>query len=379
MPRVLVAGAGYAGLQVALGVAARCGHICDVTVVDRNTDHQLITRLPELVGGTIDSGKVLIPYRRLLGRGISHIQTDVTGFDPQGTAIQTLADRIEGDYLVIALGSSPDFRSVPGAQEHAYPMRLVSEAEALHQRLEQVSAERDHVRVVIVGAGYTGTEVAGELAEWSRRLRGPKNISITIVAPESTLLSDADPRLGVAAERILRGKGVRFRLRHGVASIERGRVLVQPGEPCEADVVIWAARAHAAPPHLAGLGPLVAEGRIPVDPYLRPPRYDRVYLAGDIAAPHDYLLDRVVPPSGQMAVEEGSTVGSNIAAMVMGRQPREFRPRMLGEALALGGADGVAEVAGVIVTGRPALAIKRAALVRYLYRLGGSSLVRGYA
>lgn len=376
MKRVVVAGGGYAGLQAALRVA-RSGQRCAIVVVDQNASHQLITRLPELVGGLIGPERALIPYRRVLPPGISHIQTDVTSIDPESVAIETKDGRVAGDVLVVAFGSSPDFRGVPGAQEHAYPMRSVSEAAALRQRLEQAVAERAHVHVVIVGAGYTGTEVAGELAEWNRRLGGSRAISVTVVAPESGLLSEADPRLGVAAERILREKGVRFRLRHGVTSVERDRVLVTPGEPCPADVVIWAARAHAAPPRLPG-GEPVADGRIPVDPYLHPGRYDQVYLAGDVAAPYDFRLDRLVPPSAQMAVEEGRAVGSNIAAMLAGREPSEFRPHMLGEALALGGTDGVADVGGIILTGRAAGAVKQAALLRYLWGIGGARLAGEY-
>lgn len=378
MRRVIVAGAGYAGLQAALRVA-RLDRTCAITLVDRNDRHQLITRLPELVGGTVRPDKLLVPYRRLVGDAISRVQSEVTALDPEGTAIETPAGRIQGDYLVIALGSSPDFHGIPGAQEHAFPVRSVSEAEMLRQRLEQALSQHAEVRVVIVGAGYTGTEVAGELAEWNRRLGHSRTISIIMVAPESRVLLEADPRLGIAAERILREKGVSFRLRHQVAAVERDRVLVKPGEPCPADVVIWAARAHAGPPHLPGAGIPVTDGRIAVDPYLRPARYERVYLAGDVAAPYDFRLDRLAPPSAQMAVEEGNTVGSNIAALLAGREPREFQPRALGEALALGGLDGVASFAGAIVTGRAAIGVKKAALIRYLYGIGGIRLAREYA
>jgi NADH dehydrogenase len=377
MQRIVVAGGGYAGLQTALRVA-RSGQKCAIVVVDRNDSHQLITRLPELVGGRIRSDKILIPYRRLMGHEITHLQTDVTGFDPEGLAVETRAGRIQGAYLVIALGSSPDFRGIPGAAEHAYPVRSVSEGKILRQKLEQLVSQRDRVHVVIVGAGYTGTEVAGELAEWNRRLGGPPPISVTVVAPESGLLSEADPRLGVAAERILREKGVRFRLRHEVTAVGHDRVFVQPGEPCRADVVIWAARAHAAGPRLPSVEAPLPDGRIPVDPYLRLAPYDRVYLVGDSAAPYNFQLDRVAPASAQMAVEEGRAVGSDIAGLLAGREPKEFRARTLGDALALGGRDGVADVGGVILTGRPAIAIKQAALLRYLIQIGGATLAREY-
>lgn len=377
--RVVVAGGGYAGLQVALRLVWRCGSRCAVTLIDRSHNHQLLTKLPQIVGGRLQPRDALIPYARLIGREIRHLRSEVLAFDPGHLAVETSTGRITGDYLVVALGSAPTF-GVPGAAGLAFPLRSVATAEVLRRRLEEVAESRTG-HVVIVGGGYTGTEVAGELAEWGsgHSGSGSRSFSVTLIAPEGRLLSEGDPRLGAAAERILRKKGVVFHLHHGVRAVEQDHVLLESGTVYPADVVIWATRAHAASPELPGTCPLPGDGRIPVDPYLRPARYERVYVVGDAAAPYDFSHDRIVAASAQMAVEEGMLVGSNLAAALRGSELEEFHPHVLGEALTLGGSSAVAEVGGVILSGRAAIAVKRAALARYLYRLGGSSLVRDYA
>jgi NADH dehydrogenase len=145
----------------------------------------------------------------------------------------------------------------------------------------------------------------------------------------------------------------------------------------EADVVLWAAHSRAWPlcGNTARAG---VDGRVVVDPYLQAEGLSRVFVAGDTALAYDYVHDRVASSSAQLAVQQGALVARNLAAALEGRPLREYRPHILGEALSLG-RDGAAEVGGVVVTGRAALAVKEAALVRYLRSLGGVRFVSEYA
>jgi NADH dehydrogenase len=102
-----------------------------------------------------------------------------------------------------------------------------------------------------------------------------------------------------------------------------------------------------------------------------------VYVAGDIASIYDYRRDRAVPASAQAGLAEASLVARNILRQAQQEPLLEFEPRLVGEALALGD-DAVAEVAGVVVAGAAARTVKQAALWRYLYDLGGRSLVTDY-
>jgi len=239
------------------------------------------------------------------------------------------------------------------------------------------SAEAD---VCIVGAGYTGTEVAGELAEWNLRLRragARQRLEVTVVAQDPGLLPEGNARLAAIAERVLRSKGVAFDLGATVFGLEPGRLLLE-GSALPADLILWAARSRASPALGDSGWRRGPDGRVRVDPYLRAEGLDRVYVAGDTAFAYDYRRDRLAPASAQLALAEADLVARNLAAESAKRSLREFRPRQIGEALSLGGKDGAAEVTGVVVSGRSALAVKEAALLRYLASLGGVQLAASY-
>jgi NADH dehydrogenase FAD-containing subunit len=111
---------------------------------------------------------------------------------------------------------------------------------------------------------------------------------------------------------------------------------------------------------------LVSEANIGVDAYLRVDGLDRIFACGDASSAYDYAKGQVSASSAQLALQEGDVVARNIDAMVRGRPLREYRPRVIGEALSLGGDDAVAEVGGLLLFGRAAAVVKRAALLRYL-------------
>lgn len=383
MSSVVILGAGYGGLRVALRLSATLGNTWSVTVVERSACHQLITRLPELVAGVIEAGRACIPYERLIGknRRIRLLRGEVHNVDPVTLKVETSEGAISADRLVVALGSVSDFQGVPGAEELGLVLKSVAGAVALQSRIEQLCARQGTVHVTIVGAGYTGTELAGELTQWNRDLRragGAGRLEVTVVAQDERLLPEGNERFARVAERVLRRKGVSMLLGTGVAAVEKDRIVLQSGLKVPSDVVVWAAKTRPAPQLHRRVWHFGRDGRIDVDPYLRAQGHERVYVVGDAAHVYDYRLDKPAPASAQLAVAEGDIVARNIYRETRGLGLLEYQPRILGEALSLGGADGAAEVAGVVVTGRTAVAAKEAALARYLYRLGGPSLVAQY-
>ena len=231
-------------------------------------------------------------------------------------------------------------------------------------------------RILIVGAGYTGTELAGELAS----LRESRRVAaeIIVVADVDRLLPQGNEGLAEVARQVLLSKGVELCLQRGVHKVENGCVLLSDGRCIEADVIVWAAQTEPSPVGTAGwaLGPL---GRIVADSYLRASGQSHTFVAGDTAHIVDPSSGVPLPASAQLAVQEGRSAALNVIRAIRGDPLREFRPRVAGEALTLGGSDGVAEVAGVVLTGRRALAVKRAALARYLLTLGGPRLLVRYA
>ncbi|MGI8827824.1 MAG: NAD(P)/FAD-dependent oxidoreductase [Chloroflexota bacterium] len=379
MPTVTILGGGYAGIRATRRVAEKLDKAWNIQLVDRGVEHQLITRLPEIVGGTLDPSRCLIPYMRLVAKRVQLIRAHVITISPSLRQVETSIGTLTADSMLVALGGTANCAGIEGAERHALPVRSVDNALEIHRRVQFCLVAQEEVRVVIIGGGYTATEVAGALIEWRRgleRARTGKTLAVTIVNDVDRLLPAGNQRLAEVAERVLSDKGVAVRHRAPVTQVETNEV--RAGDVSfPADIVIWAARSRASPCVDDAHWQLGPEGRVVVDNYLRS-SYEGVYVAGDAALAYDYARDVPTAASAQLAVQEGQIAGENMAADILGKPRVEFRPGVLGEALLLGGHSGVAELAGVVLTGRAALATKHGALIRYLARAGGPRLAADY-
>lgn len=367
-----ILGAGYAGLRAAQDLARGEGYA--VTIIDNNPYHQLITRLPEVVGGSLSPNKARIPLANVVSAGTRIVTGSVTLIDATAKSIRVGGQTTVFDILLVALGTRP---SPPGngAGEGVYTVKSLEGAIALRDALCRLDKQAVRRRITIVGAGYTGTEVAGEICTWASK-QG-LNVEVVLLSDEPRVLPSASPALAHTAERILHGKGIILQMDRPVVDVAANRVALQNGDVIEADVVVWAGASVSGIPHTDGTVSCPDDGRVQVDPFFLGAHKD-VYFVGDTALVPDFQHGGFLPASAQMAVQHGELVARNLAAVSRGVRPSEFRPRLLGEALTFGGGAAVGEVAGVVVTGRIAAGIKSAALLRYLSLTGGPSLTAAY-
>lgn len=369
MPAVCILGGGYAGVRVARELAGRLDSAWTITLVDRGQCHQLITRLPEVVAGKIEGAEACLPFSRVLPRRVQFRLADVLGVDLKGCRVDTSEGTIRPDFLVIALGTAPNFLGIPGAESHCVTVKSVQDATRLRDSLVDLRSRLAAVRVVIVGAGYTGTEVAGELSADEYRgspAGGSSWVDVRIVADDARLLPQASRRVSAAVERILRNRHVPLHLGQSVQSVDAAGLQTASGTRFEADLVVWAGQTRVAVSVQGSTRQSLPVGNIPVDPYLRADGLDTIFACGDASLAFDFAHDRVSASSAQLALQQGDVVARNIDATVRGRLLQEYRPHVIGEALSLGGDDAVAEVGGLLLSGRAAVAVKRAALLRYL-------------
>jgi NADH:ubiquinone reductase (H+-translocating) len=381
VPSAVIIGGGYAGVQAARRLSALLAPSWSITLVDRNTCHQLITRLPQILGGQTAPDRACIPFSRVLDRRVSVLQTQVKSIDPTTEIVRFPGGTLTADWALISCGSAPDYHHVPGAARYTHTFKSVDDAAALRRVIHSLCASKSVVQTAIVGAGYTATEVAGTLADWNRRLlkrHAAARIHVHIVAPDERLLPEGDERLGQIAASVLRAKGVTLSLGIGVKRVYDDHLRLSSGLAVEADVVVWAARSRSSAPVGDGWN-RGDDGRLMVDPYLRAMGHSHIFCAGDAALAYDFVRGRIAPASAQLAVQEGRLAAENIAAQIDGRRLKEFRPIELGEALSLGEHDGVARLGALVLRGRAGAAVKQAALIRYLAGLGGSHLLRRYS
>ena len=175
--QIVVAGAGYAGLHVALRLTAKLRNNPEIelTLVDRHDYHQALTELPRVAGGTRAADAVRIPLQDILAKRVRFVQTEINGFDLADQQLLTGVGPIGWSRLVLALGSRPNDFAIPGLAQRTLSLYSASDAErvwaAAGKALTAAAAATDPERqrrlatVVVGGGGATGVELAGELAE----------------------------------------------------------------------------------------------------------------------------------------------------------------------------------------------------------------------
>ncbi len=380
---IVVAGAGYAGLHVALRLATRLRDNPGVqlTLVDRHDYHQAITELPRVAGGTRAADAVRIPLQDVLAERVKFVETEVTGFDLAGHRLLTRAGPIGWTRLVLALGSRPNDFAIPGLAERAISLYSVQDAErvwaAVRETIQAAAAAADPQRqrrlatVVVGGGGATGVELAGELAEMLPEVASghglaPDRPAVVLVEAGRSILAGSSPALIDKATRILAELGVQVRTNAAVAEATAEGFRLEGGELVAGGVFVWAGGVKA-PELVVGSGlPVGHNGRVKVDRHLRVLDRPDIYVAGDLASVTDPRTGHVLPPLAQVALEEGETVARNLDAELEGRPLEAFTFHDKGFVVSVGTRRGVADVAGITTGGRLAHLLKDA--IEWEYR-----------
>ena len=381
--QIVVAGAGYAGLHVALRLTAKLRNNpkMELMLVDRHDYHQAVTELPRVAGGTRAADAVRIPLQDMLATEVRFVQTEINGFDLAGRRLLTNAGPIGWRRLVLALGSRPNDFAIPGLAQRTLSVYSASDAErvweAANNALTAAAAatdleqQRRLATVVVGGGGATGVELAGELAEVlpkvaSRHDLAPGRPAVQLVEAGPTILAGSSPQLIDKAARILSDLGVQVRTNATIAAATEEGFRLTDGQLVEGGVFVWAGGVKA--PELVADSELPTghNGRVKVDQYLRVLDRPEIYVAGDLASVVDPRAGHVLPPLAQVALEEGETVARNLDAELKGKPLEPFTFHDKGFVVSVGTRRGVADIAGITTGGRLAHLLKDA--IEWEYR-----------
>jgi NADH:quinone reductase (non-electrogenic) len=381
--QIVVAGAGYAGLHVALRLTARLRNRPEttLTLIDRHDYHQALTELPRVAGGTRAADAVRIPLQDMLAERVRFVQTEINGFDLPGQQLLTGAGPVGWGRLVLALGSRPNDFAIPGLAQRTLSLYSAGDAErvwaAAGKALTAAAAATDPgqqrrlATVVVGGGGATGVELAGELAEMlpktaSRHGLAPDLPAVRLVEAGPTILAGSSPQLIDKAARILSDLGVQVLTDAAIAAATEDGFRLQDGRLVEGGVFVWAGGLKA-PELVADSGlPTGHNGRVKVDQFLRVLDRQDIYVAGDLASVTDPRTGHVLPSLAQVALDEGETVARNLDAELDGRPLEAFSFRDKGFVVSVGTRRGVADIAGITSGGRMAHLLKDA--IEWEYR-----------
>ena len=381
--QIVVAGAGYAGLHVALRLTAKLRNnpAVELTLVDRHDYHQVITELPRVAGGTRAADAVRIPLQDMLADRVRFVQTEITGFDLAGLRLLTGAGPIGWSRLVLALGSRPNDFAIPGLAQRTLSVYSADDAErvwaAVSKALTAAAAAADPEQqrrlatVVVGGGGATGVELAGELAEILLEVASghglaPDRPAVQLIEAGPTILAGSSVHLIDKAAGILSDLGVQVRTNAVIAAATDEGFQLTDGHLVQGGVFVWAGGVKAPELVADSALPTGHNGRVKVDRYLRVLDHREIYVAGDLASVTDPRTGHVLPPLAQVALEEGETVARNLDAELEGKPLQAFTFHDKGFVVSVGTRRGVADIAGITTGGRLAHLLKDA--IEWEYR-----------
>jgi len=381
VPRVVVVGGGFAGLGVLRHLEARLpAGTADLELVSP-TDHLLYTSLlPQVCTGEIEPRHLAVSVRKALRQTVLR-PGHAVGVDLARRTVTVIGNddstyEIGWDRLVLAPGSLTRTFDIPGLAEHGLGLKNLAEAVYLRdhvlRQLEYADMSADAAErrarctFVVVGAGYTGTELAaqmrrftaGVLERFPRLASGDLRWILLDLAPR--VLPELDEALGAGAMKVLRERGVEVRLETSVSRVAADSVTLTDGEVVPAHTLVWCA-GITPNPLMEKVGTETRKGRLVVDEYFDVPGADGVFALGDAAAVPDTTRDGA--PAGQTAqhaVRQGAAAGRNVAASLGYGEAKPYRHRDLGFVVDLGGIDAVANPLGLHLAGAPAAAVTRA-------------------
>lgn len=367
--RICILGGGFGGLYTALRLSQLPWSKLEkpeIVLVDQRDRFLFSPLLYELLTGELQTWEIAPPYTELLaGTGVHFYQAAVAGIDVQSKQVQ-LQDGPELSYdrLVLALGGETPLDIVPGAAEYAIPFRTIADAYRLEERLRTLEAsEVDKIRVAIVGAGYSGVELACKLAD---RLKERGRLRLVELTDQILRTSPEFNR--EAAQKALEDRGVWIDLETKVEALGENTISLEykgKVDTIPVEVVLWTVGNKVA--EVVQNLPLKhnSRGQLVITPTLQAIDYPEVFALGDLAECQD-VDGQKVPATAQSAFQQAEYVGWNIWASLTNRPLLPFRYQHLGEMMTLGTDDATFTGLGVKLDGQLAYVARRLA---YLYRM----------
>ena len=388
--RVVIVGAGFAGIACARHLAA--DKDISVTLIDRNDYHQFQPLLYQVATSMLSPRDIIYPNRKIAAEytDFTFKRGDVVAIDPVAkTATTDTGESYEGDYLVLAAGSQPNFFGTPGA-EHAFPLYSLDDANDLSTRIIQAFEEADRsearledgaIHFVIVGGGPTGVEVAGALAEMINTTMShefpalaPK-AKVTLVDHGHALLTMFADKGHDYAARVLQKDDVELLFGTGVTEIGPGHVTLSDGSTIRTRCVIWGGGLKASGIAATSGMPQGKGGRIDVNPDFTVTDFPGVLVIGDIAN-IPAKEGSWHPQLGSVALQSGGAGARTIQALIKGETPKHFSYLDKGTMAMIGRGAAVAQVAGVELHGK--LAFTAWLGVHAALMTGGSNRVEAF-
>lgn len=387
IPRIVILGAGYGGIVTAIGLQKELNYNeADVTLVNKHDYHYMTTHLHMPAAGTDNPENARVDISKLIDEfKIDFVKSTVVQIRPHDKKIILEDSTLSYDYLVIALGGEPETFGIPGLREYAMNIRSINSVRLIREHIEYQFAKykrepnrADYLSFVVGGAGFTGIEFVGELADRIPELCkefdvDPSVVKIYNIEAAPTALPGFDPELVEYAMQVLSKKGVTFKIATPIKECNPEGVILADGEVIRAGTIVWTGGIRGNK-LVEEAGFETMRGRIVVEPTLRTKEFENVYVIGDCSI---FLNEegKPYPPTAQIAMQQGETAAHNLVATIRNTPLQDFKFVNRGIVASLGKNEAIGIVGTRKLKGASAAYLKKAVDIRYWYKIGGIPLV----
>jgi len=424
--RIAVLGGGYGGVEAAkkLYKHFKRNDNVEVSLIDRNPYHTLMTELHEIAGSRTEPEAVQVSFRKIFAGTDVQVHIDeIEQIDFDNNVMKSDVATYEYDYLIIGTGGRPEFFGVPGVQENSFTLWSLEDAIRIRTHVEERFRDaakepdpRNRKRLlsfVIAGAGFTGIELAGELCERRDQLCpkyhiDPAEVTVTVVEMKDSILPNLPGKPQVKASKYLAKIGCDVMLQTTIVGADEGVVKLEGDREIPTDTFVWTAgiqgseftakipltkgqcsRDECSVASVEGIHGMAGchfdeeeryvvgeRGRVLVNQHMQSVDYRNVYLVGDMI----WFLEgeKVVPQIVETALQTAEVAAENVIADIENKEKKKFESNYHGFMVSIGGKYGVAHVMGMSLSGIFAMAVKHLINMHYLFGLAGINAVWGY-
>ena len=361
------------------------GSECEILLFNRENHMVFHPLLADVAGASINADAAAAPLRQMLP-GVECRTERVQRIDLPASEIEfdsaggTLA-RLHYDHVVIACGAESNLGIIPGMTEHAFPFKVVSDAIDLRQHVvrqmenaeaaSELDRRRWYLSFIIVGAGFSGAEVAGEINELVRsstrfyRNFRKEDVTVTLVHSQDQILPEVVPKLRAFAQNRMQKAGITMLMNTRAVAATHEGIQLQDGRMLAGATVVCTIGTTISP-IVERLNVAKERGRIRTVPDMRIEGQTNAWAMGDCAFIVNAFDNKPSPTTAQFAERQGRQAALNLIRILRGQPTQPFRFKALGQLCSIGGYEAVAEMLGMRISGFPAWVMWRGV---YLFKL----------
>ncbi|MGA7854119.1 MAG: FAD-dependent oxidoreductase [Candidatus Acidiferrales bacterium] len=384
--RVVIVGGGFAAVKFAKTLRNKLpASQCEILLFSSENHMVFHPLLADVAGASINAEAAVAPLRQMLPgvecRTESVQRIDAAAFEVAFDDANGALAHVHYDHVVIACGAESNLGIIPGMTEHAFPFKVMRDALDLRQhivrQMENAEASSDperrrwYLSFVIVGAGFSGTEVAGEINELVRsstrfyRNFRKEDVAVTLVHSQDQILPEVSPNLRQFAQKRMEKAGITMLLNTRAVAATHEGIQLKDGRMLGGATVVCTIGTTTSP-IVQGLDVPKEKGRIRTAPDMRIEGQASAWAIGDCALIVNAFDNQPSPTTAQFAERQGRQAALNLVRILRGEPTQPFRFKALGQLCSIGGYEAVAEMMGMRISGFSAWFIWRAV---YLFKL----------